>query len=658
MPIYNTYPLIPGMSDADIILVWQAAASANKTILFEDFSDSVEARISPVKFSLNFTALRLVSVVGLATGAMQVVSGYSAINDGGGGIFTYSASSAAADNDGTVISPASAIGRWLRVYSGPVNVKWFGAKGDGVVDDTAPIQSAIAATGANNVTLFPAGQTFKTTTQIDVPYSGMVLSGYGATITSATEAQYQKFKFESKSGGGVEGIKFNCLYAAMATGIGKGVVEIKYSSDIIVKDCEFNDVAQSGVFLLSTSTRCNIENNKFYRNFCGIFSDDDTVNEPTLIRIVGNRITTGLGGTGTALSGGIKMSGIGDVNSLAGHIISENVIEFAGQMGIETQEAVNGLVISNNRIVGTGFGISVSICANTEISSNTIKQAASWGIEVASNSIRVAVTGNVVDGRNAAGASVTPDGVLISSSSLVSVTGLVSSGCSDKTCNIADSNNVTVTGCVFGGSTFTIKNSSKVVVSSNMFQSEAGANYFIFVDSTNTNVSDLIISSNYFNGNINFVGILLYHPGNIIQDVTIEGNRLNGDCPGWALGETGAGASRRIRCRNNYGDGGQNFRTNMGIDLYKVAVSTQLDFTMHGIEVDATSGVKTITLPDAANMTGEEFFVVKTDAFNNVTVATTGGQTINGAATFVLAAQYKRVTVQSDGTNWMITQSN
>lgn len=98
---------------------------------------------------------------------VEVTSYYAADTpDGGGGRFKWDASTSAADNGGTIIAPdAGGVGRWFRVYSGAVNVRWFGAKGDGVTNDTAALQAAINAADANviagfnrqNTVLFPVG---------------------------------------------------------------------------------------------------------------------------------------------------------------------------------------------------------------------------------------------------------------------------------------------------------------------------------------------------------------------------------------------------------------------------------------------------------------------------------------------------------------------
>jgi hypothetical protein len=84
----------------------------------------------------------------LASGAFDYVEvgGYSDIGDGGGGLFYWNAASTATQDFGVVITPNSApvVGRWVRMYSGPVNVKWFGAKGDGSTDDISFINTAKA----------------------------------------------------------------------------------------------------------------------------------------------------------------------------------------------------------------------------------------------------------------------------------------------------------------------------------------------------------------------------------------------------------------------------------------------------------------------------------------------------------------------------------
>jgi hypothetical protein len=70
--------------------------------------------------------------------------GYYEAGDGGGGDFYWDAASVEADNTGTIFEVAGvATGRWKRLYSGAVNVKWFGATGDGITDDTQSILNSV-----------------------------------------------------------------------------------------------------------------------------------------------------------------------------------------------------------------------------------------------------------------------------------------------------------------------------------------------------------------------------------------------------------------------------------------------------------------------------------------------------------------------------------
>jgi len=70
-----------------------------------------------------------------------------------------------------------------------------------------------------------------------------------------------------------------------------------------------------------------------------------------------------------------------------------------------------------------------------------------------------------------------------------------------------------------------------------------------------------------------------------------------------------------------------------------------------------TATGKTMTLPTAVGVTGKTY-TIKLSASGSSTIATTSAQTIDGASTYSLSAQYKFVTVLSNGANWIIIGAN
>ena len=66
------------------------------------------------------------------------IRGHTAVDDGGSGVFDWDSVCADSDNDGTVVLPSghSGAGRWVRNYSGAINVRWFGAQGDTITQET------------------------------------------------------------------------------------------------------------------------------------------------------------------------------------------------------------------------------------------------------------------------------------------------------------------------------------------------------------------------------------------------------------------------------------------------------------------------------------------------------------------------------------------
>jgi hypothetical protein len=75
------------------------------------------------------------------------------------------------------------------------------------------------------------------------------------------------------------------------------------------------------------------------------------------------------------------------------------------------------------------------------------------------------------------------------------------------------------------------------------------------------------------------------------------------------------------------------------------------------ISVDASGGVRTIQLPNAATL--GQFFIIKdrtgSAAANNITITTVGGAVnIDGATTFVMNTAYESVNVIGNGTSYEV----
>jgi hypothetical protein len=91
------------------------------------------------------TSVAAIRSTSKAKATSLMVAGYYKSGDGGGGLYQLDSSdTTSADNGGTIIV-ASDGGRWKLQLTGPVSVKQFGAKGDGVANDSAAISATDSA---------------------------------------------------------------------------------------------------------------------------------------------------------------------------------------------------------------------------------------------------------------------------------------------------------------------------------------------------------------------------------------------------------------------------------------------------------------------------------------------------------------------------------
>lgn len=175
-------------------------------------------------------------------------------------MFEYNPSATDADNGGTIIRPSNGIGRWFRIFTGAIDLRWFGAKGDGVTDDRSAVVAALAAASTSPVKiLFVSSGTylFTSNTLVAIP-AGVTLTGSGRASTiflTSTCFGIQKW-FTHGGGGIVERLTFKTNQTLDYTTLtNTGTFLWAIGDNVTVQDCHFENGSNDGFYFTGTHIR-------------------------------------------------------------------------------------------------------------------------------------------------------------------------------------------------------------------------------------------------------------------------------------------------------------------------------------------------------------------------------------------------------------------
>lgn len=208
------------LKDASGVTVWTVDGVTDPISGYDD--GAAIAALDNSKPMANYTALR--AYTGRATGVRITQYGLA-------GFFQRDdADSTSVDNGGTIIVDASGR-RWKRVIDASANVKWFGAKGDAVTDDTVAIQAALdsvsQSTGAFDIqiksrggtVLFPAGS-YRVTATLN-GRAGTKIIGAGPNVSRIVSElpSGNVVRFLGVEGGSVDPVEIEELAVVQKIGV-------------------------------------------------------------------------------------------------------------------------------------------------------------------------------------------------------------------------------------------------------------------------------------------------------------------------------------------------------------------------------------------------------------------------------------------------------
>jgi hypothetical protein len=132
----------------------------------------------------------------------------------------------------------------------------------------------------------------------------------------------------------------------------------------------------------------------------------------------------------------------------------------------------------------------------------------------------------------------------------------------------------------------------------------------------------------------------------------------------YSIGTPSSTIVGNINLSSGNASSGGTINTSNAIQLPYVAKTANYTATSADYTIDCTANSFTVTLPSAStatqtvgSVTANRIYNIKNSGTGTITIATTSSQTIDGASTITMDGSVKRyqtITVQSNGSNWII----
>lgn len=258
-----------------------------------------------------------------------------------------------------------------------INVKAYGAKGDGVTDDTAAINDALSqiSSGEKGILFFPAGGTYRITSPINtgnIDNREVSFYGLGATLTFADSSGLQI----RNSNVVIFGFKFNNISGVTASTY--PIIDILNVENVKVDCCHFKDlkgvalrIRTDGGSTLPASQdifvhRCKFENNTSGDIRIGGNGTDDLVERVTMNGCSFESPSSPLNG-----GGNLQIRAIHVVTYVKDVVISDCHM-FGNALADYTQGWRDGIMIGNSTGTGQPERVMISNCSVTGMADDAI----------------------------------------------------------------------------------------------------------------------------------------------------------------------------------------------------------------------------------------------------------------------------------------------